>query len=68
MVGMDGTVGVPFMGRLSVRGLTPARVEAAIVAGLQGKAHQPQALVRVLSQVSQEATVVGEVKGSRRAP
>jgi polysaccharide export outer membrane protein len=68
MVGTDGTVSVPFIGRLPVRGLTPAQVEAAIVAGLQGKAHRPQALVRALSQVSQEATVVGEVKGSRRLP
>lgn len=68
MVGNDGSISVPFLGRLVVRDMTPAQVEAAIVAGLQGKAHRPQALVRALSQVSQEVTVVGEVKGSRRLP
>ena len=67
-VGIDGSVTVPFLGRLPVRGRTPAQVEAAIVAGLQGQAHRPQSLVRSLSRFSQEVTVVGDVKGSLRLP
>lgn len=64
----DGSITVPYAGRVPVVGQTPQQVEQAIVAALQGKAIEPQALVTVTKNVSNTVTVVGEVTGGARVP
>lgn len=67
IVQTDGSINVPFAGRLKVAGKTPQMVEGEIAATLRGKANLPQALVRV-NAVAQEVTVVGEVRAAKRHP
>lgn len=67
-VGRDGAVTVPYAGRIRAAGRTPQQVEAAIVAQLQGKAVEPQALVNVSRNISNTATVTGEVANGARVP
>src|SRR5271169_3634447 len=45
IVAKDGTIEVPYAGRLKVAGLRPAEVEKQIVDALHGKAIEPQAVV-----------------------
>ena len=45
-VGEDGKVTVPFVGRIDVVGLRPEQIEAIVVSRLNGRANNPQALVR----------------------
>lgn len=68
MVGEDGTVNVPFVGPLAVRGRTPQEVGRIIVARLAGRAHRPQAIVRLAQNDSRAVTVMGEVGATRRVP
>lgn len=67
-VGGDGTVGVPYAGRIRAVGETPASVEGKIVKALEGKAVQPQALVTVQRSAANAVTVTGEVAGGARVP
>jgi polysaccharide export outer membrane protein len=67
-VGSDGSITVPFAGRLRVVGLSPAAVETKIVQALQGKAIQPQVLVTVTENMSNRATVLGEVTTGAQVP
>ncbi len=67
IVQTDGSISVPFVGRIKVAGKTPQAVEKVIVDALKGKANMPQALVRV-NAVAQEVTVVGEVRAAKRQP
>lgn len=64
----DGSITVPFVGRLQVAGDTPGTVEQKISQALQGKAAQPQALVTVVRSAMNTATVTGEVAGGSRVP
>ena len=68
MVDADGFINVPFVGRIEAAGRTPAAVESAIAAKLRGKAHEPEAILRVLRNASSTVTVVGEVATSTRLP
>ncbi len=65
IVQSDGTVSVPFVGRVPVAGQTPQAIERRIVEALKGKANTPQAMVRVQA-VAQEVTIVGEVRSAKR--
>lgn len=67
-VGRDGSVTVPYAGRIQVAGRTQQQVEAAIVERLHGKAIEPQALVNVTHNVSNTVTVTGEVANGARVP
>jgi len=67
-VDREGFVTVPFAGRIAVAGQTPQAVEAEIGRRLNGKANQPQVIVRVLRNTSAAVTVVGEVTNSMRMP
>jgi polysaccharide biosynthesis/export protein len=67
-VGRDGSITVPYAGRIRAAGRTPSEVETAIVEQLQGKAVEPQALVNVSRNVSNTATVTGEVANGARVP
>lgn len=67
-VDAEGFVMVPFAGRLKAAGTSPHALSQAIVGRLQGKAHRPEALVRVVRKESSTVTVVGEVQQSTRMP
>jgi polysaccharide export outer membrane protein len=62
----DGTIGVPFAGRVEAKGLLPTDVEQEIAKRLKGKANQPQVLVRLLRNNTSTVTIVGEVNASQR--
>ena len=68
MVTPDGTINMPFTGRVPVKGRTTQEIEADIVKRLTGKANQPQALVRVVKNNTSNVTVVGEVNNSTLMP
>jgi polysaccharide export outer membrane protein len=68
VVSRDGTIRVPYAGRVPVAGKTPEEVEQAIVAGLSGKAIEPQAVVTISKSTSNTATVTGEVTNGARVP
>ena len=68
MVSSDGTINIPFAGRIPASGRSPQHIEADIVHRLTGKANQPQVLVRVIRNATSNVTVVGEVAQSARIP
>jgi polysaccharide export outer membrane protein len=68
IVGRDGSITVPYAGRIRVAGLTTAQVERKIIAELAGKAIEPQALVTVPRNISNMVTVTGEVTTGARVP
>lgn len=68
MVMSDGTINMPFAGRVPVTGRTTQEIEADIVKRLSGKANQPQVLVRVIKNNTSTVTVVGEVANSTLMP
>jgi polysaccharide export outer membrane protein len=64
----DGTIYVPFAGRVPAAGKTLQEISADIVARLEKKANQPQVFVRMTHNSASNATVVGEVNVSTRVP
>lgn len=67
-VGSDGTISVPYAGRVKVRGMTTEGVQTEIEHALEGKAIQPQVLVGVSRPISNTVTVTGEVANGARVP
>ena len=65
-VGEDGRVTVPFVGRIHVLGRPTSEIERTIVARLQGRANDPQVVVRLVDNQSRAVTVLGEVRSSGR--
>jgi polysaccharide export outer membrane protein len=65
IVQADGSINVPFVGRVKVAGKAPQEVEKLVADSLKGKANTPQAMVRI-NAVAQEVTVVGEVRAAKR--
>lgn len=68
VVARDGTIEVPYAGRIKVAGLRPAQVEHKVVEALKGKAIEPQAVVTISKNVSNTVTVAGEVTGGAIVP
>jgi polysaccharide export outer membrane protein len=68
VVDANGRITVPFAGSIQAAGRTPSEVERDIVARLRGKAHQPQATVRVVRNQATNVNVVGDVANSGRLP
>lgn len=68
MVDSDGRITIPFAGRILAAGRTPQEIGRDIAARLAGKAHQPQAIVRLVRNAAANVTVVGDVTNSTRAP
>jgi polysaccharide export outer membrane protein len=68
IVAQNGTVQVPYAGRLKVAGLRPADAEALIVESLKGKAIEPQAVVTITRNINNTVTVTGEVTNGMLAP
>lgn len=67
-VGEDGQINIPFAGAVSVVGRTTDEIETDIIRRLQGKAHEPQAIVRIVQNQTATATIVGDVRASQRMP
>lgn len=68
MVDSDGQITVPFVGRVQADGRTPQEIARQITARLLGKAHQPQAMVRLVRNASANVTVVGDIATNARVP
>jgi len=68
IVAQDGTIQVPYAGRIQAAGKRPAEVEQAIVDALKNKAIEPQAVVTITQNVSNTVTVTGEVTNGARVP
>ncbi|WP_336980711.1 polysaccharide biosynthesis/export family protein [Altererythrobacter fulvus] len=68
VVGGDGTISIPFIGSVPAAGRTPAQLQREIVSRLSGKAHDPQAIVRLVQNEARNVTILGEVAVSRRVP
>ncbi|MCK9913015.1 polysaccharide export protein [Microbacteriaceae bacterium K1510] len=68
IVAQDGTIQVPYAGRIVAAGRRPADVERAIVNALEGKAVQPQAVVAITQNLSNTVAVAGEVSNGTRVP
>ncbi len=66
MVSSRGYIHIPFAGDIRSTGRTLSQIESSIVSKLKDKAHQPQALVKMIMNNSSDVTVVGEVTTSRR--
>jgi polysaccharide export outer membrane protein len=67
-VARDGTISVPYAGRVRVAGKTAAEVQETIEERLAGKAIQPQILVTMSKQISNTVAVTGEVASGGRIP
>jgi polysaccharide biosynthesis/export protein len=67
-VARDGTISMPYAGRISAAGLTPEQVGRAIEAALRDKAIEPQVVVTVAKNASTHVTVAGEVGSPGRVP
>lgn len=68
MVGTDGTLNMPFAGRVRVKGHSTVEIEKKIARLLEGKANEPQVLVRVIRNNTANVTVVGDVHTSASVP
>jgi polysaccharide biosynthesis/export protein len=68
MVDRNGRLTVPFAGSIQAAGRTPQEVEREIVSRLRGKAHDPQVVVRRVTNATSTVTVLGDVTQSGRIP
>jgi polysaccharide biosynthesis/export protein len=68
VVEADGTINVPFVGRLKVAGHTPGEVGRIIEQGLRGKAVEPQVIVSMVNNATNSATVGGDVNSPKPVP
>lgn len=68
MVDSDGRINIPFAGSIPAAGMTTQQIEREIERRLNGMAHQPQVVVRLVRNLSANVTVVGEVNTNARVP
>ena len=68
MVELNGRLTVPFAGSVQAAGRTPQQIEQDIRGRLRGKAHDPQVVVRRVTNVTSAVTVLGDVAQSGRIP
>ena len=69
VVGRDGSITVPYAGRVQVAGRTPRAVQEVVQRALEGKAIQPQVLVTDNKPISSTVTIGGEGIGvAQRMP
>lgn len=68
LVDDTGTIVIPFVGTIMVAGRDPRQVEREIVSRLAGKAHGPQAIVRIARNSTSNVTVVGDVGTNMLVP
>lgn len=64
MVASDGTITVPYAGRIKIAGLNIADAQHRIEASLRGKAQQPQVMLAITRNLASVVTVTGDdIKG-----
>lgn len=68
MVGPDGSIEIPFAGRIACDGRTPNQIGAQIRQRLNGLAHDPQVVVKLVDNHAQSISVVGNVNQSQQVP
>lgn len=68
VVARDGSISVPYAGRIRAAGRSSQQVEQLIIERLQGKAIEPQVLVNLTRNVTNTVTVTGEVANGARVP
>jgi polysaccharide export outer membrane protein len=68
VVARDGSISVPYAGRIRAAGRSSQQVEQLIIERLQGKAIEPQVLVNLSRNVTNTVTVTGEVANGARVP
>ena len=68
MVMDDGTISMPFAGRIRVAGRSVREIENEITARLQGKANNPQVMVRASGNPTSQISVIGDVNRSANLP
>ena len=59
VVSSEGQIALPFVGRIAAAGRTLPQIEADITQQLNGRANDPQVLVRLIRNTTSSATVVG---------
>ncbi len=64
----DGTIRLPYIGRLMVAGATPYDVQRMIEQALHGKSQSPQALVTVVNSPGNSVYLLGDVTRTGRMP
>lgn len=67
-VSRDGTITLPYAGRLTVVGKTSSEVERMIEAGLRQLSQRPQAIVAVRESINNSVIILGEVRKPGRYP
>lgn len=67
-VAHDGTISLPYVGRLAVAGRRPAEIEDMIEAGLQGLSERAEASVSVRQNRANSIFVLGSVRTPGRIP
>jgi len=60
-VAADGTISIPYVGRLRAAGLTPQALAENIRSSLAGKSQNPQVMVRISNDIANTVIVSGEV-------
>lgn len=68
VVGVDGGITVPYAGRIRVAGHTPFQVERTIASLLSQEMINPQVVVTVSKDTSNQVTVVGDLLAGGRIP
>lgn len=68
IVGSDGTIFVPYAGRVQAAGRTPAQISGSIESALRGKTQGAQVVVSVTHPSANSVTLLGEAAGSGRVP
>lgn len=68
MIDRAGQINVPYVGLVNSAGRSTREIEAEIVRRLAGKAHEPQAIVRIARNATANVSVIGEVATSARVP
>jgi len=67
-VASDGTIRLPYVGRLMVAGSTPYDVQRMIEQALHGKSQSPQALVTVVNSPGNSVYLLGDITRPGRMP
>lgn len=68
MVMEDGTITVPFVGRVKAAGRGLKKLENEIASRLEGQANNPHVVARMINNLSAQVSVIGDVKSSRNVP
>lgn len=57
----DGSISIPYVGRMIAAGMTPQQLAQRIGGGLHGKSQNPQVMVRISTDIANTVVVSGEV-------